>query len=325
MKRILMLMKKLRHIIMCCTIIHLMNIGRADSIPTSPLLCYVEDRITNSSRINAERVHDVIYAYHSIVKLLEDLSLCLCLDNNDTNVEVLYFLTNVEYYKKSIRTHDFRRIREFVFSLPTSRELRRIAEKNDVKNKMAVASVVSAYKIRPLFDIVFANANHEDAYMRATAYMHIASIGKLAKKESLYCLRHGLKDDGYFNLFPSGTPMDAKTFAANACMELGGRFRRLLWQRASHYNGANQRIKKTVGLVVTESFFNENWQELESVDSGLTTSYVWGVRYIDDLVLREKGQERLYSLADPNWNVVAITDAAGVVQERKGSSRGIVA
>jgi RHS repeat-associated protein len=46
------------------------------------------------------------------------------------------------------------------------------------------------------------------------------------------------------------------------------------------------------------------------------TSYVWGVRYVDDLVLREKGSERIYSLADPNWNVIALIDASGAVVER---------
>jgi RHS repeat-associated protein len=81
------------------------------------------------------------------------------------------------------------------------------------------------------------------------------------------------------------------------------------------YNGLNQRIKKTVGTTVTKSFFNENWQEVESVINNQVTSYVWGLRYIDDLVLREKGNERLYSLADPNWNVVAICNNNGVVQE----------
>ncbi|MDR2440385.1 MAG: hypothetical protein LBE12_13575, partial [Planctomycetaceae bacterium] len=45
------------------------------------------------------------------------------------------------------------------------------------------------------------------------------------------------------------------------------------------------------------------------------TSYVWGLRYIDDLVLREKGSERLYPLADPNWNVVAICNVSGDVLE----------
>ncbi|MDR0610649.1 MAG: hypothetical protein LBG58_11100, partial [Planctomycetaceae bacterium] len=82
------------------------------------------------------------------------------------------------------------------------------------------------------------------------------------------------------------------------------------------YNGLNQRIKKTVDSTVTKSFFNENWQEIESVTNDQVTSYVWGLRYIDDLVLREKGEERLYSLADPNWNVVAICNITGDIQER---------
>jgi RHS repeat-associated protein len=33
-------------------------------------------------------------------------------------------------------------------------------------------------------------------------------------------------------------------------------------------------------------------------------------------VLREKDEERLYSIADPNWNVVAICDSVGSIQER---------
>ena len=82
------------------------------------------------------------------------------------------------------------------------------------------------------------------------------------------------------------------------------------------YNGLNHRVRKTGSGVVTTSFFNASWQELESVTSGTTTVYVWGQRYIDDLVLRDKGQERLYSIADPNWNVVALTNASGTVQER---------
>jgi RHS repeat-associated protein len=82
------------------------------------------------------------------------------------------------------------------------------------------------------------------------------------------------------------------------------------------YNGLNRRIKKTVGKNTTKSFFNENWQELESQTNSDITTYVWGLRYIDDLVLHEKGKERLYSIADPNWNVVAIIDSTGNVKER---------
>jgi RHS repeat-associated protein len=36
----------------------------------------------------------------------------------------------------------------------------------------------------------------------------------------------------------------------------------------------------------------------------------------DDLILREKGNEKLYSIADPNWNVIAICDNTGDIQER---------
>jgi RHS repeat-associated protein len=82
------------------------------------------------------------------------------------------------------------------------------------------------------------------------------------------------------------------------------------------YNGLNQRVRKTVGSTVTTSFFNQQWQELEAVTGGQTTANIWGLRYIDDLVLRERGSERLYSIADPNWNVVALTNASGTVQER---------
>lgn len=82
------------------------------------------------------------------------------------------------------------------------------------------------------------------------------------------------------------------------------------------YNGANQRIKKTVGNIVTKSFFNEKWQELESQTGIDQMTYVWGLRYIDDLVYREKDAERLYSLTDPNWNIVALTDSTGTVVER---------
>jgi RHS repeat-associated protein len=82
------------------------------------------------------------------------------------------------------------------------------------------------------------------------------------------------------------------------------------------YNGLNQRTKKTVNNIATKSFFNEKWQEVESITNNQITSYVWGLRYIDDLILREKGEERLYSLADPNWNVIAISDSTGDIQER---------
>jgi RHS repeat-associated protein len=82
------------------------------------------------------------------------------------------------------------------------------------------------------------------------------------------------------------------------------------------YDGRNHRIIKNVAGTETLSFFNWNWQELESVTDNQVTTYIWGLRYIDDLVLRENEEVRLYSLADPNWNVVALCNAVGNVVER---------
>ena len=82
------------------------------------------------------------------------------------------------------------------------------------------------------------------------------------------------------------------------------------------YNGLDHRVKKVVGSTTTTSFFNSEWQELESKTGNDTIVYVWGLRYIDDLLFRDKDSVRLYSLADPNWNVVALTNVSGAVQER---------
>ena len=42
------------------------------------------------------------------------------------------------------------------------------------------------------------------------------------------------------------------------------------------YDARNHRIKKTVGTVVTLSYFNHNWQEIESIAAGVTTTNVYG-------------------------------------------------
>ena len=83
------------------------------------------------------------------------------------------------------------------------------------------------------------------------------------------------------------------------------------------YNGLNQRVRKVTSSETRLYYFNRRWQCLEEyVGSTLDTTYIWGKRYIDDLVCRDRSSERLYSLSDANWNVVALTDASGVVKER---------
>ena len=111
------------------------------------------------------------------------------------------------------------------------------------------------------------------------------------------------------------------------------------------YDGRNFRtVKKTYtsgSLSETRDFYyNGNWQCLEErLESGSVISsyanrqYVWGQRYIDDLILRDRDadnnsgtgnlgitgsglEERLYTMQDPNWNVAAIANTSGAVQER---------
>ena len=47
---------------------------------------------------------------------------------------------------------------------------------------------------------------------------------------------------------------------------------------------------------------------------------MWGLRYVDDLVLRDRPGmgERLYAMQDPNWNVTALCSTSGMVDERNG-------
>jgi YD repeat-containing protein len=50
---------------------------------------------------------------------------------------------------------------------------------------------------------------------------------------------------------------------------------------------------------------------------------VWGLRYVDELVLRDRDtdangslDERLYAMQDANYNVTGIVDTSGAVVER---------
>ncbi|MEI8381047.1 MAG: RHS repeat-associated core domain-containing protein [Planctomycetota bacterium] len=85
-------------------------------------------------------------------------------------------------------------------------------------------------------------------------------------------------------------------------------------------------LSETRHLYYTEP---SKWQVIEerlgtSPDSAnAERQFVWGLRYIDNLIVRDRDtdgngafDERLYSLQDANWNVTAIVNASGTVQER---------
>jgi RHS repeat-associated protein len=74
-------------------------------------------------------------------------------------------------------------------------------------------------------------------------------------------------------------------------------------------------------------FYSSGWQVLEERVGGGTPpaerQFVWGLRYVDDLVLRDRDStgggslnERLFACQDPNWNLTAVSDSSGTIQER---------
>ncbi len=85
------------------------------------------------------------------------------------------------------------------------------------------------------------------------------------------------------------------------------------------FDGINRRVTKLVAGVTRHLYYSAEWQTLEERLGGSMTAdrqFVWGKRYIDDLVVRDRGTERLFAVQDPNWNVTALVDATGNVQER---------
>ncbi|MDO4574991.1 MAG: RHS repeat-associated core domain-containing protein [Planctomycetia bacterium] len=83
------------------------------------------------------------------------------------------------------------------------------------------------------------------------------------------------------------------------------------------YDGLNRRILKTTPTETRRFYYNRNWQcLLETAENQPSIHYTWGLRYIDDLVCRHVGFDKIYSLSDPNWNVVALVNSAGIPVER---------
>ncbi len=99
----------------------------------------------------------------------------------------------------------------------------------------------------------------------------------------------------------------------------------------NQYDGRTFRVmrKDYSSGVLTDTrhfYYTSAWQVLEErVDSSSNPNrqFVWGLRYIDDCILRDRDttgngmlDERLYALQDGNWNVTAVCDENGDVHER---------
>ena len=125
--------------------------------------------------------------------------------------------------------------------------------------------------------------------------------------------------------------------------ELGNAYAYDAWNRMTSaaggfhlyaYDAINRRPALTIcGSQITDSYYTTDWQVLEEdsrAGGTVQNQYVWGLGYIDDLVLRDDNSitglnygtatsglgRRLYAQQDANWNVTAVTDTTGAVQER---------
>jgi RHS repeat-associated protein len=98
------------------------------------------------------------------------------------------------------------------------------------------------------------------------------------------------------------------------------------WNRLARYSGSSsvsyaydalgRRVSETRGANVTDLYYSAAWQVVEERTGSNVTQYVWSPVYVDALIERDSGGQRLYVQQDANWNVTALVDSTGVVQER---------
>lgn len=89
--------------------------------------------------------------------------------------------------------------------------------------------------------------------------------------------------------------------------------------QANAFDGLTRRISKALPGALEHHYFSLGWHLLEQHMGSSTTptrQCAWGMRYSDDLLLRDRVGDRLYALQDPNRNVTALCSSSGGVQER---------
>jgi RHS repeat-associated protein len=100
------------------------------------------------------------------------------------------------------------------------------------------------------------------------------------------------------------------------------------------YDGLNRRISEQVAAsaagdaataAIRDLFYSADWQVLEerlrsggAVGATAEARFVWSPVYVDAMVLRERGSERVYALQDGNWNTTALIAASGVPGKATG-------
>jgi RHS repeat-associated protein len=91
------------------------------------------------------------------------------------------------------------------------------------------------------------------------------------------------------------------------------------------YDALGRKVVENTGTA-RDIYFSQDWQDIEEDVSGAAKlQYVWGNGYIDHLVERDRDadgnssnglEEKLFAQQNANWDVTALIDTSGAVQER---------
>jgi hypothetical protein len=82
------------------------------------------------------------------------------------------------------------------------------------------------------------------------------------------------------------------------------------------YDGLNRRATENPGTI-RDLYYSMLWQLLEEdVGGSMQDQYVWSPVYVDAMIERDTLTQRLYAQQDADFNVTALVDTSGNVQER---------
>ena len=91
------------------------------------------------------------------------------------------------------------------------------------------------------------------------------------------------------------------------------------------YDGLGRKVIENAGTA-RDIYFSQAWQDIEEDVSGTAKlQYVWGTGYVDHLIERDRDadgisgnglEEKLFVQQNANWDVTAIVNTGGTVQER---------
>jgi RHS repeat-associated protein len=83
------------------------------------------------------------------------------------------------------------------------------------------------------------------------------------------------------------------------------------------YDALGRRVTETENGTTRDGYYSADWQVVEEqVGGSMLAQYVWSPEYVDALVERDQGGQRLYATQDANWNTTSLVDTSGNVVER---------